>query len=71
MQPVFISSITVGKSPYDLSIYFSLKDHLDKALCGRVATLCSDLSNSFQVNKVNNVVTVITEQILKCESLAG
>lgn len=51
MQPVYISSITVGKFPCDLSIDVSLKDHLHKALCGRVASLYNNWSNPFQVNE--------------------
>ncbi|XP_020273144.1 tRNA-specific adenosine deaminase 1 [Asparagus officinalis] len=50
MEPVYIFSITIGKSPCDLSIAFSLKDHLEKAICDRLASFFHS-QDHIQANK--------------------
>lgn len=51
LQPVYLSSITVGKSTCDASNGFSFGNHLERALCSRAASLCNNLSSPFQVKK--------------------
>ncbi|KAK9273194.1 hypothetical protein L1049_018001 [Liquidambar formosana] len=50
LQPVYLSSITVGQS-HNGSEDISLEDHLRRSLCERVLPLSKKLMNPFQVNK--------------------
>ncbi|KAF8379481.1 hypothetical protein HHK36_028916 [Tetracentron sinense] len=51
LQPVYISSFTVGQSPNNNSEEPSLENHLRRALCDRLHALSSQLTSPFQVNK--------------------
>lgn len=50
LQPVYISSITVGQSPHSAD-NFPLEDHLRRSLYNRVVPLSDELKKSFHVNK--------------------
>lgn len=65
MQPVYISSITIGKSPCDLSVDISLKDHLERSIFDRMASLCINFSSPIQVNKVKNIWTLVAWELSK------
>ncbi|KAJ6833342.1 tRNA-specific adenosine deaminase 1 [Iris pallida] len=51
LQPVYLSTIVVGKSPFDAFNNFSLKSQLESVMLERLASLRNCLSNPFQVNK--------------------
>ncbi|XP_050235790.1 tRNA-specific adenosine deaminase TAD1 [Mercurialis annua] len=50
LQPVYLSSITVGRSPTSFED-FSVKHHLQKSLYDRILPISSKLLAPFQVNK--------------------
>ncbi|KAH9787941.1 tRNA-specific adenosine deaminase TAD1 [Citrus sinensis] len=50
LQPVYLSSITVGRSP-NTSEDFPLEEHLKRSLYDRILPLSEELSSPFQVNK--------------------
>lgn len=50
LQPVYISSLTIGKSEYSVD-GFSLASHLERALDGRMISLNIKLWSPFQVKK--------------------
>ncbi|KAK3194814.1 hypothetical protein Dsin_026124 [Dipteronia sinensis] len=50
LQPVYLSSITVGRSPNGFE-EFPLENHLKRSLYDRVLPLSNDLTSPFQVNK--------------------
>ncbi|XP_012083426.1 tRNA-specific adenosine deaminase TAD1 isoform X2 [Jatropha curcas] len=50
LQPVYISSITVGQSP-NSTAHFPLEKHLQKTLHDRILPLSNKLTASFQANK--------------------
>ncbi|KAK8966196.1 hypothetical protein KSP40_PGU021402 [Platanthera guangdongensis] len=50
LQPVYLSSLTIGKSEYSFD-GFSLTNHLERALDGRVISLNIKLWSPFQVKK--------------------
>ncbi|XP_010273082.1 PREDICTED: tRNA-specific adenosine deaminase 1 isoform X3 [Nelumbo nucifera] len=51
LQPVYLSSITVGRPPSNASEEFPLKIHLKRALCDRILQLSTEIMPPFQVNK--------------------
>lgn len=53
LQPVYLSSIIVGRSPWDAPNGFLFGNILERALCHRAIPLCNKLSSPFQVNKLH------------------
>lgn len=51
LQPVYLATITLGKSPADPPEEFPI-ENLQRALCDRIASLHDKLSSPFQVNKL-------------------
>ncbi|XP_008806859.1 tRNA-specific adenosine deaminase TAD1 isoform X2 [Phoenix dactylifera] len=49
---VYLATITLGKSPADAPKEFPVENHLQRALCDRIASLHDKLSSPFQVNKL-------------------
>lgn len=58
LQPVYLSTITLGKSPADASEEFPIENCLQRVLCDRIASLHDKLSSPFQVNDVGNICYV-------------
>ncbi|XXG45298.1 hypothetical protein AAC387_Pa02g0415 [Persea americana] len=51
LQPVYLSSITIGQSPGKNCQNHSIGDHLKRVLCGRILSLSKKLPNPFIVNE--------------------
>lgn len=64
MQPVYLSSITVGQSPTSSGENI-LGDCLKKALCDRIVPLSNELMNPFRVNQVCECVISLWNRLEK------
>ncbi|XP_072982206.1 tRNA-specific adenosine deaminase TAD1 isoform X3 [Typha latifolia] len=53
LQPLYMSTISVGKSACDAPTEFSIGDDLGKALCDHLAFLCNKELSPFQVNMLD------------------